>query len=109
MLPPPHVYTLEQKQFKALFNTNLKDPIRRSLQSYLCRRQFRPEVEGRAVKSREFTVKMLLTGKKGKLDNTHLEAIVSPTAKFHFTTLIIERKPRDIDFTRRLENPWWHI
>lgn len=53
MLPPPYVYMLEQKQFKALFNTNLKDPIHRSLQSYLCRRQFHPEVEGRAVKSFE--------------------------------------------------------
>jgi hypothetical protein len=45
---------------------------------------------------------------RGQMD-THLEAIVGPTAKFHFATLIIERKPRDIYFTRRLENPRWHI
>ena len=37
---------------------------------------------------------------------THLESVVSPAAKFHFTALIIKREPGDIDRTRRLEHSW---
>lgn len=34
---------------------------------------------------------------------TYLETIVCPTSKFHFTSLIIEGKPCDIDLTCRLK------
>jgi hypothetical protein len=57
----PHMNMPKQKQFKALFDTNLKDPIHRSLQSYLYRHQFHPEVEGRAVKIKEFIVKSFMS------------------------------------------------
>lgn len=40
----------------------------------------------------------------------YLESVIRPTAKFHITFLIVERKPRDVDlartfeYTRRYEN-----
>ena len=40
---------------------------------------------------------------KKKSQITYLKTIVRPTAEFHFASLIIERKPCDIDFTRRLK------
>lgn len=33
----------------------------------------------------------------------NIEIMYVPTAEFHFTSLIIEREPCDIDFTRRLK------
>lgn len=42
-------------------------------------------------------------------DCTHHETVVSPAAEFHFTLLIVERKPGDIDFTSALENARWNV
>ena len=94
------------------FNTNLKDPIHHLLQSYLYPLQFRLVVEGRAVNLWKFIdiKRRTCSLTKGiKSNQTHLKAIVGPTSKLHFTTLIIKWEPRDIDFTRRLEYPRWHI
>ena len=38
---------------------------------------------------------------------TNLEAVISPTTKFHDTGLLIERKIFDVNFTGRLVNGWW--
>lgn len=35
---------------------------------------------------------------------SYLETVVSPTAKFQFALLIVEREPRDVDFTGTFEN-----
>lgn len=35
---------------------------------------------------------------------THLKAVVRPRTELHFAALIVERKPGDVDFARRLED-----
>lgn len=40
---------------------------------------------------------------------THLETIIRPWTKFHFTTLIIEWKPGYIYFTCRFKDSRWYI
>ena len=36
---------------------------------------------------------------------THFKSIVSPAAKLHLAVLIVKRKPCDVDWTRRHEDP----
>lgn len=47
--------------------------------------------------------------KKMEKSFTHLKAIISPGAEFHFASLIIERKPGDVNLTGGLEDPRWNI
>ena len=40
-------------------------------------------------------------------DNSHLETVISPRAKFHHARLFIKGKIFDVDFAGRLINSWW--
>lgn len=45
----------------------------------------------------------------GSAFGAHLKAVVRPAAEFHLATLIVERKPSDINFACRFKDSRWHI
>lgn len=40
---------------------------------------------------------------------THLKSIIRPRTKFHFASLIVKRKPRDVYFTCRFKYTRRHV
>lgn len=39
----------------------------------------------------------------------HLKSIISPASELHLASLVVERKPSDIDFARRLKDARWDV
>lgn len=61
-----------------------------------------------STNSRIFTIYIFFFANTAN-DKTYLKAVVRPRSKLHFTALIVEGEPSDVDLAGALEDTRWYV